>query len=308
LPEDTPNIFSSRAALSGYLQIVEKLYMDDQLDVAVRAAQDAFETTGWPAGGWTEFYNRLVCEKEARDFSAVYKLDPTLTIEISRDAPSDMREGLESAALDARQKVTSLLEMELKIPCIVSVFLPDAPLEFISGSYGYAMRKNSLSKICLPWECAQSHERALRTLTHEFAHVACYELLEGKDEPSWLAEGLALYLCGDVSDEKCRQLVQSDPKFARLLSMSHLQTALSSSDLRKDDPELVSAAYKLAGSLVAWWVGKKGLHSLRDAMVMLARGWNTTLATYVAAEMSPHAIERGWRDYILGPNPHQPLA
>lgn len=303
MSEDTPPIFSSGAALGGYLEIVDKLYMDDRLDVALRAAHDAFEATGWPAGGWTEFYNRLVCEKEARDLSVVYKLDSTLTIEISRDAPDAVRDGLKSAALDARQNVTGLLEIELKIPCVVSVFLPDAPLEFISGSYGYAMRKTNISKICLPWETVQSRERALQTLTHEFAHVACYELLEGKDEPSWLAEGLALYLCDDVSDEECRQLVRSDPKFARLLSMSHLQTALSSNDMRKDDPELVDAAYKLAGSLVAWWVAKKGLRSVRDAMVMMARGWNATLATYAAAEMSPHGIEHGWREYLLNSDP-----
>lgn len=300
-------ILSSREALSGYLQIVQKLYMDDQLDVALRAAHDAFEATGWPEGGWTDFYNSLVCEKEARDASAVHKLDSTLTIELARDAPETVYEDLKSAVLDARKRVSDMLEVELKHRCVITVFLPGALLEFISASYGYAVRKTNLSKICLPWECLQSRQRALRTLTHEFSHVFNYELTEGKDLPPWLGEGLALYLCGDVSDDKCRRLIESDARFERLLAIDRLDGALSSNSLRKDDPDLVSAAYMLAGSLVAWWVEKKGLHSLRDAIVMIGGGWNATLATYAAAKTSLRSIEHGWRTYLLSSDEHQPL-
>jgi hypothetical protein len=302
LPENSfpPHILSPGAALGGYLDIVYSLYMEDRLDVALQAAHDAFENTGWPAGGWTEFYNTLVCEADSRAASNAVRLDASLTIEVPREAGDIICDHVGSAARDARKRVGDLLQVEFKHPCLVAVLLPDAPLQFISASYGYAMRKNSLSKICVPWESAQSEERLLRTLIHEFTHVACSEITNGKRIPSWLGEGLALYVCGDASDGRCAELIRTDRKYARLLSINGIQRALNSRDLRKDDPKLVSAAYQFAGSLVSWWIDKKGIAKVCKAIALIGGGWDPALAAYVGTGTWMWGLVRQWRKHLSG--------
>lgn len=295
-----PRIGSPRAALGGYLEIVYSLYQEDQLDVALRAADDAFESTGWPAGDWTEFYNTLTCEADARAASNAVNVDANLIIEVPREAGDIVCEHVRSAAQEARSRVGNLLHVEFRYPCLIAVLLPDAPLQFISGSYGYAVRKNSLSKICVPYQSTQSQEGLVRTLVHEFTHVACNEITDGERIPGWLAEGLALHVCGDASHETCAGLIRSEREYARLLSINGIEGALNSRNLCKDDPDLVSAAYEFAGSLVSWWIDKRGIERVRHTIELIGGGWNQTLAAYMGTRVWMWSLVRQWRKHLVG--------
>ncbi len=294
-----PHVLSGRAALGGYLDIVHSLYLEDRLDVALQAAHDAFKSTGWPAGGWTEFYNRLVCEADARAASNTVRLDDTLSVEVPREAGDVVCDRVATAAVEARTRVAGLLEVEFTHPCLVTVLLSDAPLQFISSPYGYAVQKNSLSKICVPWDNALDSERLLATLVHEFTHVASSEIADGEDIPSWLGEGLALYVCGDASHQTCAELIKSNSEYRLLLSVDGIEFGLNSLELRKDDPALVGAAYDFAGSLVFWWIEKAGMAGVRRAVELIGGGWNPTLAAYISTRTWMWAMVRQWKKHLL---------
>jgi hypothetical protein len=207
----------SHASLSGFLEIVAELYEDDELDVALQAAQDAFRTTGWPAGEWTGFYNQVVCEYDARKASDRHDLNSRLAIELSRGAPRQVHQAVESASVEAFEQIQRLLRMKFVRPVMVTVFAPDAAVDFIHGEHGYVAHKTHLDKICIPWSAIQSTERCLSVLRHEFCHVAQYHLAMGKSIPNWLAEGLAMYAGDRQTHEECRRLIESDTRFERLL-------------------------------------------------------------------------------------------
>lgn len=295
-----PHVLSPRAALSGYLRIVHGLYMEDRLDVALQAAHDAFETAGWPAGAWTEFYNTLQCEADARAASNETKLDDILIAEIPREGGDALCDQVRTAAREARKIVADLLEVQFKRPCLIAVLLPDAPLPYISASRGYMVRKNDLTKICVPYQTIASHEGLREMLVHEFTHVACYEITDGERVLGWLGEGLAQHVSGRVSDEKCIQLIRSDRKYDRLLSIDRIQGALSSRDLRKDDPDLVRAGYDFAGSLVERWVHETEIAKVRHTIELIGAGWNPTLAIYLGTKIWMPRLVRQWRRGLRG--------
>ncbi len=210
------------ASLNGFLEIVSKLYEDDELEVAVQAVNDAFKTTGWPAGTWTGFYNQLVCEYDARMASDRRELARNLVIELSRAAPPQTHRAVESAALEAFERTQQLLRMEFARTVMVTVFLPDAAIDFIHGEHGYATDKTHLDKICIPWRAIEPRERCLSVLLHEFCHVAQYHLAEGRSIPNWLGEGLAMYAGGERTHNECRYMLESQPRLeAAPLDRSH---------------------------------------------------------------------------------------
>lgn len=301
MPEDSfpPHVLSRWAALGGYLDIVHTLYLEDRLDVALQAAHDAFRSTGWPEGGWTEFYNTLVCEADARAASNAIRVDATITIEVPREADDTVCENVRRAALEARARVGDLLDVEFAHPCLIAVLLPDAPLQFISSPYGYSIQKKGMNKICVPWDNVRDRETLLRTLIHELSHAACSEITDGDDIPSWLAEGLALYVCGDASHQTCAELIRSDREYVRLLSTGGMELSLNSLELRKDDPTLVSAAYDFAGSLVLWWIEKTGMAEVRRTIELIGGGWSPTLAAYVGTKVWMWRMVGQWRKHLL---------
>ena len=288
------------APLRAYLEIAENYYHQDRLDLAMQVVLDAFESEGWPPGLWTEFYNALTCEKDARDASASEKLDDMLIIELDRNAPPAVRESLKSTAIKSRKTVSEMLHVEFARPVIITVFLSHAPVGFISGSYGYVSHKADLDKICAPHSCLRTPGDLENMLVHEFTHVAAH-LLAGDKIPAWLNEGLATYTCGDLSRHSQAITIQA-AQYPDLLDASHLEHALSSADMRKDDPLKVTAAYDLAGSLVEHWVDRYGFESVREALVQIGRGRSADRAIHTAAKTSLRDIERNWRRYYLGPN------
>ena len=284
----------ARAPLQAYLEIAYEYYMQDRLDAAMTVALDAFERAGWPPGLWTAFYNELVCEKDAREASVIHKVDEGLSIELPQSEPADVYENLKVLALEARERVGKLLGVDYHRPVMNTVFLPDAPVDFIVGSHGYVSHKVGLDKICMPYETLRSRRETVDTLLHEFSHVAAYELAADA-LPRWLGEGLATYLCGDLSSRHCRSVIGAAVRSRRMLGAGRLEATLNSADLRKEDPDQVEAAYYVSGSLVAWWVERAGLASVRDVLARIGQGQGLNRAIRKAAGMSLRSMEREWR-------------
>ena len=285
------------APLHAYLDIAYAYYMQDRLDAAMAVVTDAFDRQGWPAGLWTEFYNELVCENDARNASDLRQVDDKLSIELSRDEPAGSYERLKAIALQARDEVGRALGVEYLRPVIVTVFLPDAAVDFIIGSYGYVAHKAEMNKICLPHDILLSEEETMDTLVHEFSHVAAFELVRG--EPTrWLGEGLATYMCGGLSTSRAKSLIRQGVKAGKLLSISRLDGVFASAKLYKDDPKTVETAYYLSGSFVAWWIERKGLASVREALVRVGEGMSERRAIGRAAGMSLRQMGREWRCFI----------
>jgi len=287
------------APLWAYLRIVESFYRDDELDVAMQAAQDSFKKRGWLEGSWTDFFNTLTCEKDARDASIRHRVDDNLTIELSRDASEQMYENLKEAALRARALVQDALGFEFVRPIIITIFLPDAPLPYISSRYGYVSHKTHVEKICLPWDVAWSSSVSPVALVHEFTHIAEYQLALGNSIPQWLSEGLSVYVSHEARTDRCKRLAESDKKYEHLFSTDRMNGVLSSRDLRKDDPALVSAAYEFAGNLVMWWVERKGIKSVREAFKRISEGQSTERAISAAMGMSIGRMEHEWRESVM---------
>jgi len=285
------------APLGAYLELAERYYREDRLDLAMRVVTDAFEARGWAPGLWTAFYNELRCEAEARDASLLRRVDEKLSIELDRRALPALYRGLRSAAVGARETVAGLLRVEFAGPVMITVFVPDAPVDFIVGSYGYVSHKIGLDKICVPWHTIEAPAEARDTLVHEFTHVATHELA-GDAVPRWLNEGLATFVSRDLSLRHARFVVEAEAKRGRMLSAGHLEAALNSADMRKDDPASVQAAYYLAASLVGWWEQQRGLESVRDALVRIGQGVDPGSAVRQAAGMSISRMEREWRQSL----------
>ena len=138
------------APLQAYLEIAYNYYIEDRLDLAMQVVRDASETQGWPANTWIEFYNELQCEADAREASEQHPVDPGLMIEIPSGTSPAVVSELASTALSAREVIRKLLGAEMTRLTMITVFLPDAPTEFISGSHGYTIPKVGLDKICVP--------------------------------------------------------------------------------------------------------------------------------------------------------------
>lgn len=284
-------------SLEAYLEMAQEYYARDDLATAMRVVEDAFESRGWPPGEWTEFYNALQCENDARDASRVYPVDDRLSIELDRTAPRDLLDSIASAALDARERVAVVLEVEFSRPALITVFLPDAPLEFISGPHGYVERKRDIDKICLPRQDVESPREAYSALVHEFVHAAT-GALAGEDVPAWMDEGLAEFIEDRADDRRSRFIVNAAARSGRLLSVDALESALGSRDLRIDSPATVEAAYLLARSLIDLWVERFGLASVRRALELIGEGQSPPAAARAATGVSLPELERDWRDRL----------
>lgn len=282
------------APLRAYLDLAFRYYEEDRLDASMHVVLDAFESTGWPDGLWTAFYNELVCEKDARDAAALHQVDERLSIELPRGEPVEVGEALKGLALQARTQVGELLEVEYLRPVMVTVFLPEAPVDFIVGSHGYVSHKAGLEKVCIPHDTILDRDAARDTLIHEFSHVAAYELA-GDALPRWPNEGLATYLCGDLTTRHGKLTIRKAAREGRLLKVSRLESVLNSADKYKADPDAMDAAYLLSGSLVAFWTGQYSLASVREALVRIGQGESVKRAIRGAAGVSLGRLEHGWR-------------
>ncbi len=290
------------APLRAYLELAEHYYHEDRLDLAMKVVNDSFEHAGWQPGGWTAFYNEIVCEKDARDESDPLRVDELLTLEVPRSAPAEVLTNTRDATLEARNAVAELLRVEWTRPVMVTVFLPDAAVDFIVGSYGYVSHKTTLDKICLPYDVVTSRREALDALTHEFTHVATFELAHGQP-PEWFDEGLATYLSGELKDRQSRFVISTAARTGRMLSLGRIEGVLNDPDERKDNPEMVSAAYLLSGSFIEHWAREHGMESVRKALALLAGGDSIDRAVREATGESLRRMEEQWRSAILRGGP-----
>lgn len=283
------------APLEAYMQIAYNFYIEDNLEGAMQVVLDAFERKGWAAGAWDEFYNRLTCESDARAASIQHKADDRLTIELPRNTSQAQIGQISRLALEARNKVAGILEVQFDRPAMITVFLPNAPIEFISGSHGYVEHKVDLDKICVPYEALESDEDTMDTLVHEFTHCAVFELA-GNNIVHWMNEGIATYLCGDLESRQARFVVRASARNEEHLSTTYLQTTLTDMNLRKDDPLKVQSAYFLAASFVAVWVERVGMKKLREALVRMGKGQNPDKAFWWTTAMTIKEMEACWRE------------
>ena len=283
------------APLQAYLRLVERCYNEDRLDAAMKVAEDAFERVGWQPGGWTALFNELVCEKDARDASTPVQVGGNLTLEIPRTAPPEISANVRIAAEQAKRTIGEALGVEWVRPVTITVFLPDAAVDFIFGSYGYVSHKTTLDKICLPHDTVVTKREAIDALSHEFAHVATYELAHATP-PEWLDEGIATYLSRELSFRQSRFVISTAARTGRMISLRRIEGVLTNPDDRKDNPEMVSAAYLLSGSFIDFWVTRHGLHTVRDTLLRLREDDNIDRAVRHATGESLGDIERGWRE------------
>ena len=134
---------------------------------------------------------------------------------------------------------------------------------------------------------------------HEFTHAAVFELA-GWDVPRWLNEGLADFVCGDVPASSHPDARKAASEHSGILKAARLSSDLGDMNKRKDNPELVDAAYMLAGSLVAFWVEHYGLASVRAALEAIGKGVSPEAAFYDSTGVSLARIERDWRNSLRG--------
>lgn len=283
------------APMLAYMELVERYYNEDRLDAAMQVAEDAFERVGWQPGGWTALFNEVVCEKDARDASTPVQADSNLTLEVPQTAPPEILANVRDAASEARRVVGEALGVEWVRPVTITVFLPDAAVDFIFGSYGYVSHKTTLDKICLPHDTVDTKREATDALTHEFSHVATFELAHAAP-PEWLDEGIATYLSRELSFRRSRFVISTAARTGRMTSLRRIEGVLTNPDERKDNPEMVSAAYLLSGSFIDFWVTRHGLPTLRDALLRLREDDNIDRAVRHATGETLGHIERGWRE------------
>ena len=282
-----------QAPLSAYLELAQKYYQEDRLDIAMKVVQDAFHIVGWPTGGWSQFYNNLTCENDARDSASLHRVDELLSVEIDAEAPEHVYSSLMDAAIEARRFASTQLQVELKSPVLVTIFRSDAPIQFISGRYGYVSPKTELYKICLPWLYSESPNNALRVLKHEFVHVAIFELA-GINAPKWLHEGLASYLEQKFDAESADLPVAREALRHGDASIAHVEDILNTPSLRTDKKSAVHTAYSVSSTFIAWWVDHYGLSSVRAVLVRLAEDEDAAHAIRKVTGVSLADMEHQW--------------
>ena len=286
------------APLWAYLKLAEKYYNEDRLDVAMKVVEDAFKDAGWPSGDWSQFFNNLTCEKDARDSALVRKVDSLLSIEIDRGAGDSLCASLGDAAVEARRFAGAELKVEFARPAMVTIFRPDAPIQFIQGPYGYVTHKTEIDKICLPWIYSQHNDIALHALRHEFVHVAVHELA-GEDTAKWLNEGLASYLAKDFERAPALFSEASEALGGGEVSMERVEDVLSTPSLRGGEETAVREAYYLASTFIAYWVSCYTLDSVREVLVRLAQDEDPAHAIHHVTGTSLDEMERQWANAML---------
>lgn len=279
------------APLQAYLALAQKYYNEDRLDLAMRVVQDAFAHEGWEPGLWTAFFYQLQCEYDARMGANILQADDKLSIELPKSDSDEVAQSLKQAALESREKVRSVLGVAFDTPIIITIFLPDAPVHFIVGSYGYVSHKTGLDKICLPHYTLSSPGIIRNALIHELSHVATHELTD-HPIPRWLDEGIAEYMEEIPSEAVIRNMVTQYPK---LLSLSKIDGSITNASLRKDNPGQVTAAYILAASFIDWWIRQFDLPTLRQAFYYINEGQRVDRAVGHATGHSLRSMERDWR-------------
>ncbi len=108
----------SNPSLIAHIKLAQEFYIQDKLNEAMEVVTDAFSTTGWPIDAWTDFYNTLVCEKDARDSAVLHKVHDKLSIELDLDAPPSIYEDLKAllaARVELRQSIRLVADMEKQI-------------------------------------------------------------------------------------------------------------------------------------------------------------------------------------------------
>lgn len=176
---------------------------------------------------------------------------------------------------------------------LITILPPETPLEFIPGPYGYLAAKTHIHKICLPFTVLPFGHDLLQTLVHEYTHATEHDL--GNDRcPRWLAEGISMYLSGELEipefQEELREAIR-EFGMAPLWRVNSLISAWSNREIES------GAGYAFAGSAVLFIVERYG----RDCPGKLLRAVAEDSLSAVfksALGIAQRTFEFDWRENL----------
>jgi len=124
-------------------------------------------------------------------------------------------------------------------------------------------------------------------VSHEISHLALHRRLRGQTPPTWLDEGLAVYMGREPL------LARSE----RLLPIAVTGRAIPFSSLEYGFPpnrDQSAAAYAQSGDFVKFLISTRGEKAFRDLLDLLAAGEPTELAVALAYQAGLGELEREW--------------
>lgn len=130
-----------------------------------------------------------------------------------------------------------------------------------------------------------------QVLDHEITHVLLGRAFHPADVPTWLQEGLAQYVAGELGPETARTLAWG-ATWGGLLTLDDLSTGFPS------DPLRARVAYAQSADLVAWVAGEHGEQSLVVLVQALQAGLSFDAAMHRATGRWPDEVDRAWRSRL----------
>ncbi len=134
---------------------------------------------------------------------------------------------------------------------------------------------------------------AKRTLAHEITHLLVREATFGPlgDIPTWLNEGLAQYVEGEM-EEYHRQVLDNAIKEDKLISVRSLGSGFPA------DPDQASLAYAQSMSLVSYLVETYGWADMRELLDVFKEGSTYDNALQKVYSFDTGGLEEQWRAHI----------
>jgi hypothetical protein len=132
-----------------------------------------------------------------------------------------------------------------------------------------------------------------QVLEHELVHVLLGRAFGEQRPPSWLQEGVAQLLAGQIGPEEA-QVLQDGATFQGLLALSTLERGFPV-DHRK-----ANLAYAQSADFVSWLEGKYGPDTLPTLIRRSAAGDSMRQAVFAATGHMLDEVETEWRSQFRG--------
>lgn len=129
-----------------------------------------------------------------------------------------------------------------------------------------------------------------RTVAHELTHVVVHQIVEGPlgDLPTWLDEGLAMYIEGDLRKELQEKLDDA-------IAADNLHTVQSLGAAFPADYGSAALAYAQSRSLVAFLIDEYGSERMLSLLEVFQRGATVDEALLEAYGFNTKEFEDAWR-------------
>jgi hypothetical protein len=136
------------------------------------------------------------------------------------------------------------------------------------------------------------YEEVFKLVPHEFTHLLLAQIVGYPgflEMPSWLNEGLAVYLAGQSWDE---QALKDAAKQRKLPSLEELGKAFSSQ-------EPAGASYSIARSITGFLIETYGADKIPLLLGALAKGRDFNSALQETIGIDRETLERQWREMLV---------